>query len=131
MTASILIAKLLGPLLLVMGLVVTVSAAGVRALARDFIASPGLIFLAGILTLLGGLAIVATHNLWVADWRVIITLFGWLMIGAGIIRITLAFQSKSFGQAIADRMLDQNTFIRVAGGAMLILGGFLAWQGYF
>ena len=35
----------------------------------------------GMFALLAGLAIVNTHNLWVSDWRVIITILGWLATG--------------------------------------------------
>ncbi len=41
-----------------------------RDMAADFLEHRGLIFLAGILTLLGGLAIVLTHNVWVCGWPV-------------------------------------------------------------
>ena len=49
----------------------------------EFLASPALIFLSGVITLPAGLAIVLTHNVWVADWRVLITLLGWLAIIGG------------------------------------------------
>ena len=34
-----------------------------------------------------GLAIVLTHNIWAADWRVLITLFGWLNVIGGALRL--------------------------------------------
>jgi 1,4-dihydroxy-2-naphthoate octaprenyltransferase len=37
----------------------------------------------GMFALLAGLAIVNVHNLWVSDWRVIITILGWLAIVRG------------------------------------------------
>jgi hypothetical protein len=41
-------------------------------------------YLSGLLSLLAGLAIVNLHNTWRADWRVIITVLGWLMTIGGI-----------------------------------------------
>ena len=47
-------------------------------MADEFLRSRALIYLSGVLIHDGGLAIVLTHNVWVADWRVLITLLGWL-----------------------------------------------------
>ena len=38
-----------------------------------------LFYLSGLLSLLAGLAIVNLHNTWCTDWRVIVTVLGWLM----------------------------------------------------
>ena len=46
--------------------------------AEEFLNSHALIYLAGIITLTAGLAIVLTHNVWAADWRILITVLGWL-----------------------------------------------------
>ena len=47
--------------------------------AKEFLKSRALIYLAGVLTLIPGLALVLVHNVWAVDWRVLITLFGWLL----------------------------------------------------
>jgi hypothetical protein len=46
----------------------------------------GLIFLSGILSLLGGIAIVRVHNIWTGGWPVIIT----VVCTENLIRICLA-----------------------------------------
>ena len=58
-----------------------------RAMASDFIGSRPLVFLTGFLTLLGGLALVNTHNVWEAGWPVIITILGWLSVIGGVARM--------------------------------------------
>src|SRR4029078_836615 len=83
MTTSIFLARLIGPFALALGLALVVQGYGFRAFASEFIASPALIFLSGIITLPAGLAIVLTHNVWTPDWRVVITIVGWL---AGVTR---------------------------------------------
>jgi hypothetical protein len=40
---------------------------------KEFIGSRALIFITGVLALLAGLIVVNAHNLWVPDWRVLIT----------------------------------------------------------
>jgi len=41
----------------------------------------------GYITFLLGLATVVAHNLWVADWRVAITILGWITLFKGIEKI--------------------------------------------
>lgn len=36
-----------------------------------------------------GLLIVITHNVWVTDWAVVVTIIGWLMVVEGIMNMVL------------------------------------------
>ncbi len=77
METSLFLARLMGPAAIVMGAAMLINPVNMREMANDFLEHRGLIFLAGILTLVAGLAIVLTHNVWVAGWPVIITIIGW------------------------------------------------------
>jgi hypothetical protein len=76
MTNSTLIARLMGPALLIMGIGTALGLLGVGMVPGDYAGlmkeMTGLPFtiLFGVLALLAGLAIVNAHNLWVSDWRV-------------------------------------------------------------
>ncbi len=48
---------------------------------------PTVVYLNGLLLLIGGLVIATTHNVWVRDRRGLITLSGWLLIPAGLYRM--------------------------------------------
>jgi hypothetical protein len=87
MATSVFLAKLLGPFFAVVGLSVLMNADAFRTIVKEFLKSPGLIFLTGLVTLPAGTAIVLTHNVWVVDWPVLITIIGWLSIISGIARI--------------------------------------------
>jgi hypothetical protein len=87
MQTSAFIARLIGPVMLIAGLAVLLNRQGFKSIAEEFLASRALMFLAGMMVMLAGLAIVLTHNVWTPDWRVLVTLFGWLLIIAGAIRI--------------------------------------------
>ena len=76
MATSIFLAKLIGPLALALGFGVLFNRDAVRAVLDEFIHNRAILFLAGLITFPAGLAIVLTHNVWVADWPVIITLRG-------------------------------------------------------
>ena len=64
---------------------------------RSVFASPWMV---GLVALLIGLTIVNVHNFWIAGWPVIITLFGWLAIIGGIIRMAFPAFTKSIGEAM-------------------------------
>ncbi len=126
MNSSILIAKLIGPILVVVGLTALANPKALQEMAQEFLTSRALIFIAGFLALLGGLAIVNTHNLWTAGWPVIITIFGWLAVVGGIIRMAFPALTKFIGEA----MLSKLVALRVAGGLQIALGGYLMVKGY-
>ena len=126
METSIFIAGLIGPILVVMGLTGLITPKAILEIAREFLASRAQIFLAGFLALLAGLAIVNSHNLWVAGWPVVITIFGWLAIVGGIIRIAFPGITKT----IAEVMLARAAVLRVLAVAQVLLGAYLMTEGY-
>ena len=86
MTYSKLIAGLVGPVLAAMGIAMLVNHARFPAMIGQLAQDQGLIFLTGILSLLGGLAIVRVYNIWIGGGPVIITVLGWLAIFGGLAR---------------------------------------------
>jgi hypothetical protein len=126
MQRSIFIARLLGPSLIAIGLSQLVNADVLRTLADQFLQSYALIFLAGIITLVAGLAIVNTHNLWVSDWRVAITIFGWLAVIGGFVRIVLPQQTATIGST----MLAVPYITTFSGIVVTALGAWLTFMGY-
>jgi len=123
---SIFLARLLGPMLVVLAVGLLVRQDAWRAMANDFIVSRPLVFLSGFLTLLGGLAVVNTHNVWEGGWPVIITIFGWLAVIGGIAR--MLFPDTVMG--IGTRMLKNKTALTVAGAVEGLLGLWLCYVGY-
>src|SRR5664279_696221 len=112
MSTSLFLARLIGPVMLVIGLAVFANQRGFRDMAEEFMASRALMFLSGIIILPAGLAIVLTHNVWTADWRVLITIFGWLNVVGGAIRLIGPPFLAQTGRA----MLKQPYFISLAAG---------------
>ena len=126
MDTSIFIARLIGPMLVVLSVGLLARPDTIRAAANEFIASRALIFLSGLLTLLGGLVIVNTHNVWQAGWPVVITIFGWLFVIGGAVRIL--FPDTVMG--IRDRMLKDKTFFTAVGAVEGLIGLWLCYAGY-
>jgi hypothetical protein len=103
MQTSLFIAKLIGPVLVVIGAGMLISPRGYRRTAQEFLDSRPLIYIAGLLALVPGLAIVLAHNLWTADWRIMVTLFGWLAVIGGAMRLLLPRQVMRIGKSMVSR----------------------------
>jgi hypothetical protein len=83
---------LLGPTLIANGAGVLLNLGGWRGLAAQFTRDPVLIYVAGIAVFLAGLAIVRSHNVWAGGWPVVVTIFGWLVLLGGLVRMLFPVQ---------------------------------------
>lgn len=126
MQTSIFLAKLLGPTLLLVGIGLLINRNGYRAMMREFLASRALIYIAGMLAFIPGLAVVLLHNVWVADWRVLVTLLGWLSMLAGIIRILFPQEVTRMGT----RLVNNPTAFTISGAVILVIGAILSFYGF-
>jgi hypothetical protein len=97
-----------------------------RVMAGEFLASHALIFIAGLVAFVPGLAIVLTHNVWAADWRLIVTVIGWLGLVGGVFRLLFPQHVRRVGMA----MLKHAAWLRGAGLAVVLLGAVLAYFGF-
>lgn len=126
MAYSEMLAGLLGPVLATIGLAMMTSQRALEAMAGQMPTSLPVVFLAGLLLLVAGLSIVRVHNLWVADWRVIVTLAGWFSVVGGVVRMLLPEQSAAVALPVASNR-GGATF---SGLLFLMLGIYLSLKGY-
>ena len=128
MQNSVFLARLLGLPLLVIGAAMLLNQAWYRAMIREVVASRISFYVAAALGVIVGLAIVLVHNVWVLNWRVLITLFGWLHLLRGIITVLFPAQAMEFaGRHIA----ASNRIPLIPGSLALIIGAILCFFGYF
>lgn len=85
MDISVFLARFWGSLFLILGL----STIGAKFLGRviQYTEDNSITVSTGYITFLLGLATVVAHNLWVADWRVAVTILGWVTLLKGIEKI--------------------------------------------
>ena len=69
---------------------------------------------------------VRVHNVWVADWRIIITLAGWFSVFGGIVRMLMPEQSA----AVAMPVVGNRAGTMTSGALFLLLGVYLSLKGY-
>ncbi|MGO8918130.1 MAG: hypothetical protein ACLQJR_19690 [Stellaceae bacterium] len=126
MQPAVFIARLTGPTLVVIGVGVLLNEANYAAMITEAAHSPTLIYLSGLLTLPLGLAILNVYRAWTADWRVIVTILGWLLAIGGVIRIVL----PQFTATLATALYSTSAGLTVFAVVVLVLGGYLSFEGY-
>ena len=126
MPAATFIARLVGPLFAALGLGLLLNATFYAAAVGDGAHSPVLIAMAGMATLVAGLAILNAYRAWTADWRVLVTVIGWIFIIAGLIRLIL----PTLAETLAPAVYSGPAALMVAGVVVLIVGGILSFEGY-
>ncbi len=126
MERSRFIAKLIGPICIAGGLGMLFNTAVFKAMFEHGLHDHLLIYLAGFIALTGGLAVVVLHNKWECNWTVIITLFGWLAVIGGIVRMVAPQIVEEYGE----RVIAHHTFFLVDGWTAVLLGVLLSYFGY-
>jgi hypothetical protein len=121
-----LIARLVGPVFVVVGVGVMVNRSLYVEMIADAVRVPILIYLSGLLTLSAGIAMLNGYRAWTLDWRVIVTVLGWLFVIGGIIRIVLPAVAAS----IAPAVYAGPTIMALVGIVVLAVGAFLTFRGY-
>jgi hypothetical protein len=123
---SKLIAGLIGPVMMAMGIAMLVNRDLFPVMVSQIAHDQGLIFVSGILSLLGGLAVVRVHNVWSGGWRIIVTVLGWLAIVGGLVRMWFPQRAAP----IAETFAASSTALVIGGLVVLGLGVFLSYKAY-
>lgn len=85
---------------------------------------PPVVYLSGALSFFAGLVIVRAHNLWVRDWRVLVTATGWLLLVLGLVRM---FAAELYQQTSAKQ--SSITFV-ILEAILLVLALIITYFGY-
>ncbi len=124
--ASQTIARLVGPVLVMIGVGMLANGPTYRVMAGQFLATLPLIYFSGILMLVSGLAILNAHPQWTSDWRSVVTAVGWILTCVGAFRII----APQFANFIATAVVANGGFFTGTGIVLLALGGFISFKGY-
>lgn len=85
MTISIFLAKIIGTYMLITSIAMLINLKFYKKALDEAVKSPMIILISAILTLILGILIVISHNVWIQGWPVIITIIGWLILIKGIL----------------------------------------------
>lgn len=126
MDRSTFLARLLGPTFLAIALGMLINLGMYERMIAEALHPGILVYLSGILSLIAGLAIINLHNTWRADWRLIITVLGWLMAIGGTARIVVPQVAIAIGSGIYSGRAPTIVIALTIG----VLGIFLSIKGY-
>lgn len=83
------------------------------------------LYVAGCLSLIFGLLIVTSHNVWNPEWPVLITIFGWFLIIQGVGRLCFPEQWVGYHK----QYQNKSGYWLLVWIAMLI-GVYLIWEAF-
>lgn len=125
MELSLFLAKIIGLFLVIVAGALLLNRKNVNLLFSIY-RNPESVFLTGVLDTFIGLSLVFTHNIWVMNFQVIITLVGWILLLRGAGRML-------FPQKVV-RMLEKykkmQSLITLMLVMVLIIGAYLAYMGF-
>ena len=127
MDTSIFLAKLMGPIFVIIGVGLFLNRERYLAVVDEVILSKTLLYVFGVMALTGGLAVLLTHNVWVWDWPVVITIIAWLMVVRGSLRIVIPQQIEAIAKGMTDQL---PTLLLISDMIVISVGLFLSWKGY-
>ena len=125
MELSLFLAKLFGLYFLIIGFLWALRGDVMSEIVKEFLANRSLVFLSGLLALTVGIAMVISHSVWEANWRGVITLFGYLSLIKGIVRTGF----PGLPERVAMSLLEGNR-TKAWIGIMILIGAYLTWAGF-
>lgn len=125
MCISVFYAQVIGLWLFLLGLAMVVHQARFKKTVTDTLGNASVNSLSGMVALGLGLLIVVSHNIWVSDWAVVVTLFGWVLLIQGVVRL---FWPEVFSKMMKDMIAGSG--YTILSWVWLIVGIYLIWAGF-
>jgi len=126
METSIFIARIFGLCYLIIGTGLLVNRKAFQKIMEDFGKDAALVFFSGLFALVVGVAIILTHNVWAANWTVLVTIIGW---GGFIKGVWMIVFPESVPKFMKIYRKNENLLI-IHSLAALIFGIVLAFFGF-
>ncbi len=124
--ATFLIARVLGPLLIIGGVLLITQTARLLSAMTDFLASDALLLLAGMMDLVIGLSLIALHQRWNSFSAFIISAMAWIISIEG----ALLLLAPQVIQDAAGLFLAYAKALPILGCVLALIGVWLTYAGY-
>ncbi|NNM59489.1 MAG: hypothetical protein HKM04_06690 [Legionellales bacterium] len=125
MDNSIFLAKAFGLYFLIVGLIMCIRGDRMRPAMIEFADHHGLFLFGAVITLILGIILVLSHNDWVKNWTVLVTIMSWIIFVSGISR--LLFAECHQGML---RKMSNHAHFRLFGILPIILGIIFLYLGF-
>lgn len=125
-TATLIAARILGPLLLAAGVAFILQRARMLGAVDAFIEDDTLAVFAGFISLALGLTLTALHDRWSGFTQIVISLIGWIAVVRGV----LLLFAPAIAQQAAAHFVTQPAIAPIVGCVLALLGVWLAYVGF-
>lgn len=122
---SMFLALLIGWYLLLTNLGMLINQAHYKKVCNEFMGNSLMMLTWGCLAIIFGLLIVIRHNVWESDWRILVTLIGWLVLLQGAFRLLFPEASVRFMKE-----LHSKVGCTLLSWIWLLIGLYLIWVGH-
>ena len=127
MNKSTFLARVLGLYFIITSIYTLINYKVLPSVVSAIVDNKGVFFLVAVITLILGLLLVVSHNLWTKDWRVLITVLAWVTLISGIFRLFFFdFIARTSHSATG----HPGYMIAITIG-FLIIGLFLTYRGFY
>ncbi|MCF7851805.1 MAG: hypothetical protein K9M07_01025 [Simkaniaceae bacterium] len=118
------IAQIFGPILILTGIYAVFLRHECEKACDDFHANGALMWMEAFISLVIGLAIVNVYSEWTPSWRVLVTVFGWIVVIRG-------FLSLFFPKQFCEWFKRHHANLIVVGVLRIFFGVVFMFLGYF
>jgi len=126
---TIFISRLIGLYCVVASLAMFTHKPAMIDIENTLVRNPALLFIAGIITLVAGLAIVLSHNVWSGGTLpMVVTLLGWITLIKGLLLLSPGTTLGFWESLHYDRLYYLYAAISFAVGAYLTYEGFIPFR---
>jgi hypothetical protein len=127
MVVTIFLGKVIGWYFFILGLWILLRQDRMKVILAELGSQGALRFFMGMVGLILGLLLVHSHNVWVLGWPLIITLVGWVVLIAGLLRLFLPDMGVHLGQW----WVKNPPYLMVLALVYIIIGLFLLYSAHF
>lgn len=121
------LATVIGWYLIITCLFVLLKYEQIKPLVAEVLASRGQFMVLAVFTIIMGLLLVASHNIWVMGWPVIITIFSWMVLISGIMRLYF----PEIAIDINHKLYDKPVIMKVVCVIFIVIGVYLLLHVYY
>jgi len=123
---TFILARIIGPLFAVAGVMLISQSARMRAMLSDFLGNDALMVVTGFTALAVGLILIALHQRWDSITAGIISVIGWLMLVRGAVLLLAPSLVRDAGVYV----FTQPIIMPIAGCVVALVGVWLSYTGY-
>lgn len=123
---ALLVAQLYGAVAVALGLGFLFNAKYYQKVVNDMMKDTTFMFMWSMIAIVIGLLIIMNHNIWEANWAVLVTIIGWIGLVKGVWLMVLPKSVRIF-----EGWFKNTAFFMAAGAGSLVLGLVLLYFGFY